>query len=68
MQIDFAKLRLFESQNATNPAAVGSVQAQINTVSSYTGFGPIPANVQLAFENLKSLGIVSGQITQQLNS
>lgn len=68
MQINFEKLRLFESQNSANPSSVASVQNNVNIVSSYNGSGPIPPSVQLAFENLKALGIVSGQIIQQLNS
>jgi len=68
MKINFDKLRIYESANAANPIQLATISNFINIVSTWNGNGIMPANVQMAYESLKSIGIIDSGPIQQLNS
>ena len=68
MKINFEKLKVYESQNANNSMALSTVNNFIAIVSTWNGNGPMPANVAMAAESLRSIGILDSVGPQQLNS
>ena len=68
MKINFEKLRIYESMNASNPIQLATVNNFIQIVSTWNGNGIMPANVAMAVESLKSIGIIDHGPVQQLNS
>ena len=73
MKINIEVLKKFEKDNKNRPFLMDSVRIMINSVLLHkdTPFNLAPTNIKVSIETLKSMGILEGDNSkeiQQLNS